>query len=104
MSGSQLLAAPGLVGAVSPPEQELIYLFLFVGGILLAAAYLCGCCSGAATVLACFRARKRPHPQGKAESPARRRQKQAEEGAKISPLREGFLSGPRARKDGADRR
>ena len=104
MSGSQLLAAPGLVGAFSPREHGLVFLVLFLGGILLFAIYLLGCCSGAATALACSRARKRVSPQGLAESPARRRQRQAEEGTKISPLREGFLAGPRARKDGADRR
>ena len=103
MSADQLLAAPGLAGA-HLPAKGLVYSAVLFAAAIIWLTYLLGCCSGAAAALACFRARGRSSPQGHPESPVRRRQKQAEEGKKISPLREGFLTGPRARKDGADGR
>ena len=104
MSGSQLLAAPGLVGAHFPQGHGPVFFILTLVGGIPFATYLLGCCSGAATAFACSRARKEASLQSGAESPARRTQRQAEEGTKVSPFREGFLTGPRARKDGGNRR
>ena len=100
MSEGQLLTTPGLVGA-HVPDEGIAYLLILAGVFVLGLSYFVGCCSGAAAVFACTRTRRSSSPQGSLDSPVRRRQKQAEEGKKISPLREGFLAGPRARNHGA---